>query len=100
MTAKGWDVGPVTALKRAYTMRFGSSSDASMTKDEAIALARSQDMSLRELIMKALVNERERLQQTPAADDGPLTDEQIAWLRKQFPESFFEGEEQLGPTLW
>ena len=33
-------------------------------------------------------------------DDGPLTDEQIAWLRAQFPDSHFAGEEPLGPPLW
>ncbi len=86
--------------KNAYTLRFGASPGAGMTKDQAMALARSQDVTLRELIMRALVRERERLQGTPLADDGPLTDAQMAWLRAQFPESFFEGEEQLGPSLW
>ena len=86
--------------KNAYTLRFGSSPEAGMTKDQAMALARSQDVTLRELIMSALARERERLQGTPLADDGPLTEAQIAWLRAQFPESFLEGEEQLGPSLW
>ena len=86
--------------KNAYTMRFGASPGAGMTKDQAMALARSQDVTLRELIMSALARERERLRETPLADDGPLTDAQIAWLRAQFPNSFFEGEEQLGPSLW
>ena len=90
----------MAAPKSAYTMRFGTSSEAGITKDEAMALARSQNMSLRDFIVRALVHEQERLQQTGLADDGPLTDEQIAWLRAQFPESFFEGEEQLGPSLW
>ena len=90
----------MAAHKTAYTLRFGASPDAGITKDEAMALARSRNMSLREFIMSALAHERERLRHTPAADDGPLTDEQIAWLKKQFPESFFEGEEQLGPSLW
>ena len=88
------------ASKNAYTLRFETASDARITRDEAMALARSQDMSLREFIVSALVRERERLRETPLADDGPLTDEQIAWLRAQFPESQFEGEEQLGPSLW
>ena len=86
--------------KEAYILRFDNSSDARITKDEAMALARAQNMSLREFILSALVHERERLRQTPLADDGPLTDGQIAWLRAQFPESRFEGEEQLGPSLW
>ena len=86
--------------RKAYTLRFATSPDARITRDEAMALARAQNMSLRELIVSALVRERERLRQTPLADDGPLTDEQIAWLRDQFPESQFEGEEQLGPSLW
>ncbi len=90
----------MAAPKNAYTMRFATSPDARITKDEAMALARAQNMSLREFIVSALVRERERLRQTPLADDGPLTDEQIAWLRAQFPENRFEGEEQLGPSLW
>ena len=88
------------APKDAYILRFENSSDAPITKREAMALARAQNMSLREFIVSALVRERERLRQTPLTDDGPLTDEQIAWLRAQFPESRFEGEEQLGPSLW
>ena len=69
-------------------------------KDEATALARSRSMSLRDFILGALVHERARIQQTPLADDGPLSDEQIAWLREQFPDSVFDGEERLGPSLW
>ncbi len=89
------------ASKNAYTLRFETSSDARITRDEAMALARSQDMSLREFIVGALVHERERLRaMPPLADDGPLTDEQIVWLRAQFPESHFAGEEPLGPPLW
>ncbi len=86
--------------KNAYTLRFETSSDARITRDEAMALARSQDMSLREFIVGALVHERERLRAMPLADDGPLTDEQIAWLRAQFPGSLFEGGEALSPPLW
>jgi hypothetical protein len=86
--------------KDAYTLRFASSPDAPITKDEAMALARSRNMSLRDFIMSALVHERERDGHTALADDGPLTDEQIAWLREQFPESSFDGEERLGPSLW
>ncbi len=86
--------------RKAYTLRFATSPDARITRDEAMALARAQNMSLREFIVSALVRERERLRQAPLADDGPLTDEQIAWLRAEFPESRFEGEEQLGPSLW
>ena len=88
------------ASKNAYTLRFETASDARISRDEAMALARSQDMSLREFIVSALVRERERLRETPIADDGPLTDEQIAWLRTQFPDSQFTGEEPLGPPLW
>ncbi len=86
--------------KNAYTLRFETSSDARITKDEAMALARSRNMSLREFIVAALVGERERLREAPLIDDGPLTDEQIAWLRAQFPDSLFEGEEALSPPLW
>ena len=90
----------MAAPKNAYTLRFESSSEAPMTKDEAMALARSRNMTLREFILSALVHERERVRRTPLADDGPLSDEQIAWLRAQFPEAAFDGEEQLGPSLW
>ena len=90
----------MAAPKSVYTLRFESSSQAPITKDEAMALARSRNMTLREFIMSALVHERERVQRTPLADDGPLGDEQIAWLRTQFPEAAFDGEEQLGPSLW
>ena len=86
--------------KNAYTLRFETSSDARITKDEAMALARSRNMSLREFIVAALVGERERLREAPLIDDGPLTDEQIAWLRAQFPDSLFEGEEPLSTPLW
>jgi hypothetical protein len=86
--------------KNAYTLRFESASEAAITKDEAMALARSRSMSLRDFIIGALVHERERIQGTPLADDGPLSDEQIAWLRDQFPETSFDGEDQLGPSLW
>lgn len=88
------------ASKNAYTLRFETSSDARITRDEAMALARSQDMSLREFIVSALVHERERIREAPLADDGPLTDAQIAWLRAQFPDSHFAREEPLGPPLW
>ena len=84
----------------AYTLRFESSSKAAMTKDEAMALARTRNMSLREFILSALVHERQRLRQAPLADDGPPTDEQIAWLRARHPESRFVVEERLGPSLW
>ncbi len=40
------------------------------------------------------------MREAPLVDDGPLTDEQIAWLRVQFPDSLFEGEEALSPSLW
>ncbi len=86
--------------KNAYTLRFASSPDAPITKDEAMALARSRNMSLRDFIMSALVHERERDGHTALADDGPLTNVQIAWLREQFPEGNFDGEERLGPSLW
>ena len=86
--------------KSAYTLRFNSLSDGAITKDEAMALARSLNMSLRDFIVSALEHERERVRQTAQSDDGPLTDEQIVWLRKQFPESAFDGEERLGPSLW
>ncbi len=90
----------MAAPKNAYTLRFATSPDARITKDEAMALARGQNISLREFILSALVRERERLRQTPLTDDGPLTDEQIAWLRAQFPDSLFEGEESLSTPLW
>ncbi len=90
----------MAAPKSVYTLRFESSLEAPSTKDEAMALARSRNMTLREFIISALVHERERIQRTPLADDGPLSDEQIAWLRAQFPETAFDGEEQLGPSLW
>ncbi len=90
----------MSAPKDAYILRFENSSDAPITKREAMALARSRNMSLREFIVSALVHERERLREAPLADDGPLTDEQIAWLRAQFPECHFAGEEPLGPPLW
>ena len=90
----------MAALKSAYTLRFGGSSKSGITKDEAMALARAQNMTLRDFIMRAIAHEHERLKHSPLADDGPLTDEQIAWLRAQFPESFFKGEERLGPALW
>ncbi len=88
------------ASKNAYTLRFETVSDARITRDEAMALARSRNMSLREFIVAALVGERERLREAPLIDDGPLTDEQIAWLRAQFPECHFAAEEPLGPPLW
>ncbi len=47
-----------------------------------------------------MVNEHERLKAAPLADDGPLTDAQIAWLRAQFPDSHFAREEPLDPPLW
>ena len=83
-----------------YVLRFTSGSDALIAKDEAMALARSCNMSLREFILSALVHERERISQTPLADDGPLSDEQLDWLRAQFPDSAFEGETRIGPALW
>ena len=90
----------MAAPKNAYTLRFATSPDGAITKDEAMALARARNMSLRAFILSALVHERERLRQTPLADDGPLTGAQIAWLRAEFPESRFEGEERLGSSLW
>ena len=86
--------------KNAYTLRFDRSPEAPITKDEAMALARARNMSLRDFIISALVHERGRDGHTALADDGPLTDGQIAWLRNQFPESSFDGEERLGPSLW
>ena len=86
--------------KSAYTLRFESATGAAITKDETMALARSRNMTLRAFIMSALVHEKERVRRTPLADDGPLSDDQIAWLRAQFPEVAFDGEEQLGPSLW
>lgn len=86
--------------QNAYTLRFETATDATMTKDEAMALARSRGMSLRDFVISALVHERERILGTPMADDGPLSDEQIAWLRDQFPETSFDGEDQVGPSLW
>ena len=83
-----------------YVLRFATESDTSITKDEAMALARSRNMTLREFILSALVHERDRIRQTPLADDGPLSDEQIDWLRAQFPDSAFEGETRIGPALW
>ena len=83
-----------------YVLRFTSGSDALIAKDEAMALARSRSMSLRDFILSALVHERERILGTPMADDGPLSDQQIAWLRDQFPETSFDGEDQVGPSLW
>ena len=65
-----------------------------------MALARSRNMSLRDFILSALVHERERISQTPLADDGPLSDKQIDWLRAQFPDNAFDGETQIGPALW
>ena len=47
-----------------------------------------------------MVHERERLRAPALADDGPLDDAQIAWLRAQFPEYHFAGEKLLGPPLW
>lgn len=90
----------MSASKNTYTLRFETASDSRMTREEAMAIARSQNQTLRELIVSALVHERERLRAAALADDGPLTDEQIAWLRAQFPDSHFEGEEPLGPPLW
>ena len=58
-----------------YTLRFESSWAAAMTKDEAMALARARNMSLRAFILSALGHEHERLRQMPLADDGPLTGE-------------------------
>lgn len=83
-----------------YVLRFATGSDTAITKGEAMALARSENMSLREFILNALVHERDRVCHTPLADDGPLSDEQIDWLRAQFPESVFEGETRIGPALW
>ena len=90
----------MAAPENPYSLRFSTSPGAGITKDEAMALARSQNMSLREFIVSALVRERQRLRETPLADDGPLTDEQIDWLRAQFPDDAFDGEERLGPSLW
>ena len=83
-----------------YVLRFATGPDTTITKDEVMALARSENMSLRDFILNALVHERDRVRHTPLADDGPLSDEQIDWLRAQFPESVFEGETRLGPALW
>ena len=83
-----------------YVLRFASGSDSAISKDEVMALARSENMTLREFILNALLHERERIRQTPMADDGPLSDKQIDWLRAQFPESAYEGETRIGPALW
>ena len=83
-----------------YVLRFAAGSDTTITKDEVMALARSQDMSLRDFILNALIHERERIDQTQLVDDGPLSDKQIDWLRAQFPEDAFEDEERIGPALW
>ncbi len=83
-----------------YVLRFAAGPDTAITKDEVMALARSQNMSLRDFILNALIHERERVSQTPLADDGPLSDEQIDWIRAQFSDSAFEGETRIGPALW
>ena len=83
-----------------YVLRFASETDSAFTKDEAMELARSQGMSLRDFILNALIHERERIDQTQLVDDGPLSDEQFAWLWAQFPEGSFEDEERIGPALW
>ncbi len=83
-----------------YVLRFATEADSAFTKDEAMELARSQGMSLRDFILNALVHERERIDQTQLVDDWPLTDEQFAWLWAQFPEGTFEDEERIGPALW
>ena len=83
-----------------YVLRFATEPDTAFTKDEAMALARSQGMSLRDFILNALAHERERIDQTQLTDDGPLSDKQIDWLRAQFPEGAFEGETRIGPALW
>ena len=78
----------MTLPRNAYTLRFGSAAEATITKEEAMTLARSRGMSLRAFILGDL------------ADDGRLGDEQFVWLRDQLPESNFDGENQLGPLLW
>ncbi len=65
-----------------------------------MTLARSRGMSLRVFMLGALADERERLLGMPLADDGRLGYEQIVWLCDQLPESNFDGENQLGPSLW
>lgn len=83
-----------------YVLRFATGPDTTITKNEVMALARSENMSLREFILNALARERDRVRHTQLADDGPLSDEQIDWLRAQFPEHAFEGEVRIGPALW
>ncbi len=82
-----------------YVPRFATGPHATIAKDEVMALARSENMSLREFILNALAHERDGVRHTTLADDGPLSDEQIDWLRGQFPESVFEGETRIGPAL-
>ena len=82
-----------------YLLRFTSGSKSVISKEEVMALARSENMTMRDFILNALIRERERIRQTPVADDGPLSDEQIDWLRAQFPESAFEGEKRIGYAL-
>ncbi len=52
-----------------YVLRFATEPDTTITKHEAMTLARSENMSLREFILGALAHERERIRQTPLADD-------------------------------
>ena len=90
----------MATLTDDYVLRFATGSDTTITKDEVMALARSENISLREFILNALARERDRVRHAPLADDGPLSDEQIDWLRSQFPDSDFEGELRVGPALW
>ena len=83
-----------------YVLRFATEPDTTITKDEVMALARSQGMSIRDFILNALAHERERIDETQLTDDGPLTDEQFDWLWAQFPEGTFEDEARIGPALW
>ena len=83
-----------------YMLRFSTGPNTTITKDEVMALARSEDMSLRDFILNALAHERDRVRHTPLADDGPLSSEQFDWLWAQFPEGTFEDEKPIGPALW
>lgn len=46
----------VALLRNAYTLRFGSAAEATITKEETMILARSRGMSLRAFILGALAD--------------------------------------------
>ena len=57
--------------RNAYTLRFGSAAEATITKEEAMTLARSRGMSLRAFMLAALADERERLLGMPLGRRRP-----------------------------